>query len=164
IDALLNISQLDAGAVHLDVTPVHLGQLLSGLRDEFEPTAKLKGVDLRIVGTSAWVLSDAGYLRRILQNLIGNAVRYTQDGKVLVGVRPRAGEVRVDVADTGPGISEEDQERIFKEFERLSPRTSDGLGLGLAIVERACAQLGHPLGLVSEVGKGTRFFVSLNRA
>jgi signal transduction histidine kinase/ActR/RegA family two-component response regulator len=165
IDALLNISKLDSGAVQLDITSVSLGPILDGLRDAFEPAARLKGIDLTIRASDAIVRSDPSFLRRILQNLIGNAVRYTETGRVLVGVRPRGNRLRVEVWDTGPGIAEDDQERIFREFERLSPksRTDEGLGLGLAIVERACAQLGHPLGVDSILGRGTRFFVSLDR-
>jgi len=168
IDALLNISKLDAGAVSLDVTTVSLGPILRALRHEFEPAAKMKGLDLRILPSAAQVTSDPSFLRRILRNLIANAVRYTQTGRVLVGTRRQGGSVRVEVWDTGPGIAEADQERIFREFEQLAPsgQADDGrgLGLGLAIVERACARLGHPLGLHSIVGRGTRFFVTLERA
>lgn len=166
IDALLDISKLDSGTLSLDVTSVSLGDLLTALRDEFAPIAALKGIDLRIVPTSAVVTSDPGFLRRILQNLIGNAIRYTETGKVVVGVRRDGPGVRVEVWDTGPGIAEADQERIFREFERLDRRASasEGLGLGLAIVERACALLGHPLALWSRVGQGTGFFFTLTRA
>lgn len=166
IDALLNISKLDSGTVHLDITSVSLRQILAALRDEFEPIARLKGIELRVRVADVCVKSDPSFLRRILQNLIGNAVRYTEKGRVVVGVRRRGGSVRVEVWDTGPGISEADQDRIFLEFERLAPEASspDGLGLGLAIVERACAQLGHPLGVDSVVGRGSRFFVTLDLA
>lgn len=166
IDALLNISKLDAGTVSLDITSVALGPILSDLRDEFAPVAALKGLDLQIVPTTAHVTSDPGFVRRIIQNLIGNAVRYTDSGKVLVGARRRGKTVRIEVHDTGPGIAEEDQDRIFREFERLSSGkdSAQGLGLGLAIVERACAQLGHPLRMTSTLGKGTRFEVSMERA
>ncbi len=168
IDALLNISKLDAGALSLDVTTVSLGSILTALRDEFEPAARLKGLDLRIQHTDAQVTSDPSFLRRILQNLIGNAVRYTETGRILVGTRRHGAALRVEVWDTGPGIAEQDQDRIFREFEQLNPGDGTGegggLGLGLAIVERACARLGHPLGLHSVVGQGTRFFVTLERA
>jgi len=164
IDALLDISKLDSGSISLDVTTVSLGDLLAKLRDEFAPIAALKGLDLRVVATSASVTSDPGFLRRILQNLIANAVRYTTSGKVLIGVRRSGAMARVEVWDTGPGIPEADQDRIFAEFERLDARASasEGLGLGLAIVERACARLGHPMGLRSDLGRGTGFFVALN--
>jgi len=103
------------------------------------------------------VISDAAYLRRILQNLIGNAIRYTTKGRVLVGTRRRGGMLQVEVWDTGPGLPEAEQENIFKEFHRLDAPApaSEGMGLGLAIVERACALLGHPLGLSSRMGRGT---------
>jgi two-component system, sensor histidine kinase len=116
-----------------------------------------------VVPCSATVESDPAYLRRILQNLIGNAIRYTATGRVLVGARRRGGVVRLEVWDTGPGIPEDAQNDIFKEFHRLNARASasEGMGLGLAIVERACALLGHPLGLQSEVGRGTCFMLQL---
>ncbi len=107
--------------------------------------------------------SDATYLRRILQNLIGNAIRYTETGRVLVGVRHLPGAVRVEVIDTGPGIPQAEQAAIFREFHRLNARASasEGMGLGLAIVERACALLGHPLALQSALGRGSRFQVTV---
>lgn len=162
IDALLNISKLDAGAANLDVTTVSLGKVLGKLQDEFSPAAALKGIDLRVVPTSANVVSDPSYLRQILQNLIGNAVRYTDHGRVLVGVRRKGKFARLEVRDTGPGIAQKDQDRIFHEFERLgrTDASGEGLGLGLAIVDRACGQLGHPLELTSAPGAGTCFSVS----
>lgn len=166
IDALLEISKLDSGAASIDITAVPVAKLMLGLRDEFAPLARLKGLDLRVVPVSGSVTSDPGFLRRILQNLIANAIRYTDRGKVLVGARSQGKALRFEVWDTGPGIAEADQERIFREFERLDSHTSatEGLGLGLAIVERACEQLKHPLGIQSEVGRGTRFFFSAPRA
>jgi CheY-like chemotaxis protein len=109
------------------------------------------------------VQSDPSYLRRILQNLIGNAIRYTGSGRVLVGARLRGGMLRVEVWDTGPGIPEAEQGNIFKEFHRLNApaSASEGMGLGLAIVERACALLGHPLGLSSRMGRGTCFVIQV---
>ena len=163
LGALLDISKLESGLAAVDITAVRLDRLLRQLHDEFAPMAAAKGISLRIVPCTALVESDASYLRRILQNLIGNALRYTETGKVLVGARRRRGGVRLEVWDTGPGIPEEEQDNIFKEFHRLNAHASasEGMGLGLAIVERACALLGHPLGLWSEPGKGTRFFVSV---
>ena len=162
IDALLNISKLDAGSVNLDITAVPLGKILDSLRNEFLPVARLKGIDLSVVHSSFVVQSDPGLVRQILQNLIGNAVRYTSEGRVLVGARKKGKFVRLEVWDTGPGIAEADQERIFNEFERLDKAraSSEGLGLGLAIVDRACGQLGHPLELKSILGQGTMFSVS----
>ncbi len=163
LDALLDISKLESGQAAVDVTLLRLDQLLGQLRDEFGPLATQKGLVLRIVPCSVVVSSDASYLRRILQNLIANAVRYTATGKVLVGVRRLGDRVRVEVWDTGPGIPEHEQINVFKEFHRLNARASasEGMGLGLAIVERACALLDHALGLQSVPGRGTRFSVTL---
>jgi CheY-like chemotaxis protein len=136
------------------------------LRDEFAPHAALKGLDFRVIHTDAVVYSNPLFLSRILQNLIANALRYTDKGRVLVGVRRNGGTYRLEVWDTGPGIAEEHQDVIFQEFHRLDATKSatEGLGLGLAIVERACHRLGHSLGLWSELGKGTGFFVNLEPA
>lgn len=166
LGALLDISKLESGRAAVSVGPVRLDLLLGQLNDEFGAIAAAKGLRLRVVASRAMVLSDPAYLRRILQNLIGNAIRYTDRGRVLVGVRRRGGTVRIEVRDTGPGIPEEEQDNIFKEFHRLNARASasEGMGLGLAIVERACALLGHPLGLTSEIGRGTCFMVQVPRA
>lgn len=165
IDALLDISKLDSGRETFDIRNVSLNDILGPLTEEFGPLAKQKGLKLNVVPCSAVVRSDPSYLRRILQNLIGNAIRYTDKGRVLVGARQMGRAVRMEVWDTGRGIAEEDQELIFQEFQRLDKRASasEGLGLGLAIVERACARLGHPLGLWSTPGKGSGFFVNLQR-
>ncbi|MEN9411559.1 MAG: hypothetical protein RL216_3533 [Pseudomonadota bacterium] len=163
LGALLDISKLESGRAAVSVGPVPLARLLAQLNDEFGAIAAAKGLRLTVVPSRVTVQSDPAYLRRILQNLIGNAIRYTDRGRVLVGVRRRGGMVRIEVRDTGPGIPEEEQDNIFKEFHRLNARASasEGMGLGLAIVERACALLGHPLGLTSEIGRGTCFMVQV---
>ncbi|MEH6775241.1 MAG: PAS-domain containing protein, partial [Cereibacter changlensis] len=119
LGALLDISKLESGRAAVSVGPVRLDRLMTQLRDEFAPLAAAKGLRLELLPSSAVVLSDPTYLRRILQNLIGNAIRYTTTGRVLVGARPKRGMVRLEVWDTGPGIPEADQENIFKEFHRL---------------------------------------------
>jgi hypothetical protein len=163
LDALLDISKLESGKAAVSVGAVRLERLLRTLSEEFAPVAAAKGLRLRVVPCSAVVDSDPAYLRRILQNLIGNAIRYTEQGSVLVGARRRGRAVWLEVRDTGPGIPQEAQKDIFKEFHRLNARASasEGMGLGLAIVERACALLNHPLRLHSEVGRGTRFMLEV---
>lgn len=163
LHALLDISKLELGHASMDVGPVALGPVLAQLHDQFALQAQAKGLRLDIVPTGLVVSSDRTYLKRVLQNLIGNAVRYTGTGRVLVGVRRRGGAAVVEVWDTGPGIAEEDMQTIFREFSRLNARASasEGMGLGLAIVERACAILGHPLDLASEPGRFTRFSVGV---
>lgn len=166
LGALLDISKLESGRAAVSIQPVRLDRLMAQLSDEFAPIAAARGLRLTVLPSSAVVASDPTYLRRILQNLIGNAIRYTAKGRVLVGARMTAGMVRLEVWDTGPGIAEADQEAIFKEFPRLDAPASpaEGMGLGLAIVERACGLLGHPLGLRSEIGRGTCFMLQVPRA
>ena len=163
IDALLDISKLDSDALSFDIRPVALHEVLAPLRDEMEVLAARKGLALTMVDSTLTVQTDPAYLRRIVQNLMSNAIRYTQTGRVLVGVRRNGGSARIEVWDTGPGIAEKDQSAIFEEFRRLDSRASasEGLGLGLAIVERACARLGHPLGMWSEVGRGSCFMLGV---
>ncbi len=166
LEALLDISKLETAEYAFDVEPVDLGKLLRKLGDEFAPLAAQKGLGFRVVPGVATIETDPGYFRRIVQNLIANAIRHTASGRVLVGTRRRGQMVRVEIRDTGPGIPEDQQEEIFKEFHQLKSRASasEGLGLGLAIVERACARLGHPLGLVSIPGRGSCFSVTAQRA
>lgn len=162
ISALLDISKLDAEKAVFDIQSIKLSQIFEPLRNEMTPLAQGKGIDLRVIDSSATVLSDPGYLRRIVQNLLSNAIRYTSEGKILVGVRRVAGALRLEVWDTGIGIAQSDQATIFKEFERLSPTRADlGLGLGLAIVERACKGLGHTISVCSTPGKGSCFSVEI---
>jgi CheY-like chemotaxis protein/two-component sensor histidine kinase len=162
ISALLDISKLDSGKAVFDVRPLRLSSIFVPLRNELIPLAEQKGIDLTIMECGMTVESDPGYLRRIVQNLLTNAIRYTDSGRVLVGVRRTGAAARIEVWDTGRGIAQKDQQTIFKEFERLSPDNSDtGLGLGLSIVERACKGLDHPLSLWSEPGVGSCFALNV---
>lgn len=168
LKTLLDISKLDAGVVTTEVRPVALDDLLGSLGSDFAPIVAQKGLRFRIRPSGLHVASDPQLLRRILQNLISNAVRYTAAGGVLVGVRRAgAGSVRIDVVDTGVGIPADEQEAVFEEFRRGSARTADGqtgLGLGLAIVRRMADALGHGLRLRSVAGRGTVFSVTLPTA
>ncbi len=163
IDALMDISKLDLGIADYQLVPIRVDNVLSSLISEFAGTAAEKGIALRAVPTSLTVISDPTYLRRILQNLVANALRYSNGEKVLVGARRRGKSVRIDVIDQGPGISETDKRLIFQEFKQLpgNAASGEGLGLGLAIVERACKLLGHDLTLESRLGTGSRFSVGL---
>lgn len=166
LGALLDISRLEGGGSEVEISPVSLGLLLEQLTEEFAPLAAAKGLSLTIRRCPRVVMSDATYLRRILQNLISNAIRYTAQGRILVGPRRIPGGVRLEVHDTGPGIPPEEQAAIFREFHRVSATASaaEGLGLGLAIVERACVLLQHRLDLRSVPGRGTCFSVDLTDA
>lgn len=166
IAALLDISKLDSGKVAVNITDVSLGRLLSQLKDEFDPIARKKGLKLVFVPTDVVVRGDTAFLRRIVQNLVSNAIRYTDFGGVLVGLRHHKDTVSLEVWDTGLGIPEDQQERIFDEFHRLNTSNTrvSGMGLGLAIVDRACRLLEYPLQLQSTLHKGSKFTITLPRS
>ena len=167
LNSLLDISKLDAGVVQANVQPLDLGAMLQRLNNEYQPVARATGNGLRVRPRCVTVLSDAAMLQRILANLISNALRYTKNGRVLVGVRQKGDAIRIDVIDTGPGIPKESREDIFLEFHQLSNPERDrrhGLGLGLAIVRRLADLLSHHIELSSVIGRGSRFSVLLPRA
>ncbi|MDX2264828.1 MAG: PAS domain-containing hybrid sensor histidine kinase/response regulator [Hyphomicrobiales bacterium] len=165
LNALLDISRLDSGVMKPEVTAFPIGPLLQQMRLEFEPLANERGLRLHVVPSSLHVRSDRKLLRRLLQNLLANAVKYTVSGRVIVGCRRRGGSVRIEVHDTGPGIPRQKQALIFKEFQRLdNPRSVRGLGLGLSIVERIGRLLDHPIALSSKLGSGSSFMVTLPAA
>jgi signal transduction histidine kinase/ActR/RegA family two-component response regulator len=164
LNSLLDISKLDAGVVRPEIGLVNLAGLLERLNDEHRPIARLTGNRLRVRPAQAVVLSDAAMLQRILANLVSNALRYTGDGRVLVGARRRGRFVRIEVYDNGPGIPADALEDIFLEFHQLGNPERDrrkGLGLGLAIVRRLAGLLGHSVEVRSNVGHGSRFSVTL---
>ena len=163
IGAVLDISRLDTGALRPEVSTFRLNDVLASLSVEFAPVGKEKGLDLRILPTSVVVRSDRQLLRRLLRNLISNAVKYTSRGRVLVGCRRRGEDVVVSVYDTGLGIDPSQHRRVFEEFQRLNIGVSEprGLGLGLSIVERISRVLDHEISLASTPGQGSCFSVRL---
>lgn len=163
LKALLNLSRLEAGGVRPAVRTLSVDALFDDIRREFTPLAVQKGLRLCVISSRQWVLSDADLLRSLLQNLVGNAIRYTDTGGILVGVRKVGEMLRIDVLDTGRGIAEDQQEAIFTEFTRLPGQGGDepGVGLGLAIVRRVARLLEHPLSLRSTTGQGSCFSVTV---
>ncbi|HRE35023.1 MAG TPA: ATP-binding protein, partial [Sphingopyxis terrae] len=159
--SLLDISRLDAGGVTPEPAAIALAPFLGDLAETFRPMAEAKGLRLRIGAMPGTVESDAGLLRSVMQNFIGNAVRYTARGGVLVGVRRRGGDWRIDVIDTGVGIAEAQIEDIFSEFVRLGEVEVEGLGLGLALVRRIVRLLGGRIEVRSAPGRGSRFSLYL---
>ena len=157
IRVLLEISKLDSGGVVPVPEPVSLGQLFEDVTREFALQAQAKGLRLRMVRTDAWVMADRALLTAVVRNLMSNAVRYTQTGGLLIGVRRRANAVLICIHDTGRGIAPADIERIFGEFERGASTDREGLGLGLAIVRRAARLLGVEIETTSTLGRGSRF-------
>ncbi len=161
--SLLDISRLDAGVVTPEVAPVPLRAILERLTHEAQPLAAAKGLQLRTHCANAIVRSDPLLLERILRNLLSNAIRYTDHGRVVLGCRRRGPQLEIQIWDTGSGIAEAQQQRIFQEFVQLSPPSPDrqGIGLGLAIVKRLTTLLDHPLRLRSRPGRGSMFGVTV---
>ena len=160
--AVLDISRLDSQRIEFHRKPVNLGELLRRLAIEYAPVAEAKGLALSFAPTTAIADSDPTFLRRIAQNLVSNAIKYTETGRVLVGARRRGTRVWLEFYDTGIGIPAADRSRIFDEFQRVGREgTAPGMGLGLSIVRRACAKLDHPITVDSAPGRGTVFRVSL---
>ena len=162
LKALLNLSRLEAGGVRPTVGALSVEALFADIRREFTPLAVEKGLRLSVISSGRWVLSDADLLRSLLQNLVGNAIRYTDKGRILVGARTIGETLRIDILDTGRGIAEDQREAIFTEFTRLPGQGGDepGVGLGLAIVQRVASLLDHPLALRSSPGRGSAFSVT----
>lgn len=161
LDRLLDISSYDAGALRAEPFDFPIADLLVQLNAEFSAMARERGLVLRVVDCQLAVRSDPHYLRRILQNLLSNALRYTPRGRILLGCRRRGDDLRIEVWDTGIGIAAADQKRIFEEFQRLAAGSEKGLGLGLAIVDRVSRLLGHPVDVCSRPGQGSCFAVTI---
>lgn len=160
LKSILDISKLEAGVITPARRPVPLDELFTSLSVDIEPLARKKNLSLTWRRTDLSVLSDPMMLRRILQNLMANAVQYTQHGGIRLLARRRGSNVRIEVWDTGPGIAPDDREMIFEEFQRgpAADRAAiGGFGLGLSIVQRMAEALGHPIDLCSRLGHGTRF-------
>ena len=161
--ALLDISRLDTGAMKPEMSDFRIDELLHRLEVEFAPLAREKGLALRFAPSTQAVHSDRRLLRRLLQNLISNAIKYTPSGGVLVGCRRRGSLLRIEVYDTGIGIPHAKRRAVFKEFHRLDhgARVARGVGLGLSIVERIARVLDCEVVLKSKFGRGSRFSVAV---
>ncbi|MBE7424109.1 MAG: hybrid sensor histidine kinase/response regulator [Zoogloeaceae bacterium] len=161
-NSLLDLSRLASGLVKPDLASLSVSELLRELESMFGAAARDKGLELRLRACRGRVRSDPQLLRQILQNLVANAVRYSERGGVLVGCRRRGATLSIEVWDTGPGIAKEALDSIFVEFVRLGQQGREGdrgLGIGLAIVREACHVLGHALAARSRPGRGSCFAV-----
>ncbi len=158
-DSLFDLGRLDAGGVQVNIQPVDVASLLADLELQYRPLADARGLLLRLRARPGYVVSDPILLRRVLGNLISNAIKYTCEGGVLVAARSTRAGVRFEVWDTGTGIAPEHLNRIFDEFYKVPGHagTEDGFGLGLSIISRLAAILGHPLSLASREGRGSVF-------
>lgn len=164
LTGLFDMSRLEAGGLVPQPREFPLAEVLEPLASEFRALAAERGLQFDCVPTAAWVRSDPQLLRRVLQNFLANAVRYTASGGVLLGVRRAGDALRIEVHDTGPGIQPAQQAAIFEEFRRGDGAAGQGLGLGLAIADRIAQLLQAPLTLRSRVGHGTVFALAVPRA
>ena len=164
---LLDVTKMDSGAVEVRPQPVKVRDLFARLRLTFEPGAFEKGLALSFYGEQHIAHADPVHLERILRNLVSNAIRYTEDGGVVVACRSRAGRLLFQVWDSGLGLAEDQLPRIFEEFYQVDPQRPveahqrKGLGLGLSIVKRLSALMGTEVTVQSRVGRGTVFSFSL---
>ncbi len=163
LSTLLDISKLDAGVLETHVIDFCIQDVLKQLSAEFTVIAENQNLTLKTVPCYQTVHSDSQLLRRVIQNFLSNAIRYTTSGKILMGCRRLKGFLRIEVWDTGPGISESDTTLIFEEFKRLPHHGHEkkGLGLGLAIVDRVSHILDHPIKVTSALGKGSVFSITV---
>ena len=161
--SLLDLSRLDAGAVLAHKRPFEAEGLVATLFKEFSAEAEAKGVSLRRAGRFPCVDTDPVLLEGVLRNLLGNAIKFTDRGAILIAGRPRANTLGIEIWDTGCGIAADQTERIFDEFERLGSN-KPGFGLGLPIVRQMCLLIGAEVSVCSRQGRGSRFAVQLPRA
>ena len=164
LGTLVDISKLDAGVIKADIAPFAVSELLETLAAEYHQIAGSEGLRLDFVPCSALVRSDIQLLARILRNLLSNAIRYTCEGRILLGCRRHRQSLSIEVWDTGMGIAEDKLVEIFQEFKRgdVSQRKQDrGLGLGLAIVDKIAGMLGHRIRVSSTPGKGSMFAIEV---
>ncbi|MGL5402986.1 MAG: ATP-binding protein, partial [Acinetobacter sp.] len=167
LSALLDIARLEGGTIQPKRQAYSLHDLLSDLELQFKSIAAQRNIQLSVHDTQFWVDTDPQWMRRIIQNFVSNALRYTAQGRVVVGVlrsAQRPNHIRIGVWDTGPGINEQQRVKLFQEFERCghtSPWGEQGLGLGLAIVQRMTSLLDFPVHVYSELGKGSCFMIEV---
>jgi signal transduction histidine kinase len=164
LDTLLDYSRLEGKVYRVERRPVYSAEVIRRVAEDFAETARSRHLELRTRMGDCWLMTDPALLHRILLNLVSNAVRYTQKGGVLVACRTTASHAHIEVWDTGPGIPDDAQQAVFDELVQLENPERDaakGLGLGLAIVRRTADLLHHPLQLCSEVGRGSRFRITI---
>jgi signal transduction histidine kinase/ActR/RegA family two-component response regulator len=164
LNALLDISTLEAGTVEPRLADFAIQPMLTRLAQEFEAQAAAKGLDFRMVPSTAVVRSDSVLLERMVRNLLNNALRYTPRGGILLGCRRASGRMTLSVVDTGIGIPAEKQQAVFEDFFQIGNPERDrsqGLGLGLPIVARMARLLDHPISVRSVPGRGSAFSISV---
>jgi two-component system, chemotaxis family, CheB/CheR fusion protein len=164
LNTLLDLNQIEAGTVRTEMVDFPIADLFDRLKDEFAFHAQSQGLDLRVVRCGLSIHSDPHLLEQMIRNLLSNALKYTEHGKVLLGCRRRGGILAIEVCDTGVGIPNEELRAIFEEYHQIdnaARERSRGLGLGLSIVQRLGSMLGHPVHVRSRPGKGSVFTIDV---
>jgi two-component system CheB/CheR fusion protein len=167
LNALLDINQIEAGVVRPEITTVRVNDILGRMRDEFSYHAQAKGLVLRVMPCTMQIVSDPRLLEQIIRNLLSNALKYTKQGKVLLGCRRFGRSLRLEIWDTGIGIPEAELQTIFDEYHQIDNAARErtlGLGLGLSIVQRLADLLGHRVRVASRQGKGSVFAIEADIA
>ncbi len=164
LNTRLDMDQIDSGTIKVEIREFKINDLLGQLRDEFTYHADARGLGFHVVSCGLFVRSDPRLLERIVRNLLSNALRYTQRGKILLGCRRRGDALSIEVWDTGVGIPDEELPKIFDEYHQIDNPAREralGLGLGLAVVQRLGKLLGHRIRVQSRVGKGSVFSIEV---
>ena len=164
LNTLLDMDQIDTGTIKVEIRDFRINDLLGRLRDEFTYHADARGLTFHVVSCGLSVRSDPRLLERIVRNLLSNALKYTERGKILLGCRRRGGALSIEVWDTGVGIPDEELLKIFEEYHQIDNPAREralGLGLGLAVVQRLGKSLGHRIRVHSRVGKGSVFSIEV---
>lgn len=173
VNDLLDVSRIEGGRVSLELKPIPLSKVIKETIEIYDPQAKAKNLTLintvDLLETELFVLADDMKIRDVLNNLVSNAIKYTPEGSVTISVEPRGSVIRINVTDTGMGISPEDQEKLFQKFSRVGTSfkqmaTIEGTGLGLYIGKQFAEMMNGQIGLTSQVGKGSTFWFELPKA
>lgn len=167
LDTMLDINQIQAGIITYELENIPVAEILSNLFNEFSYHAHAKALELRMARSSAVIRTDRRLFEQMIRNLLSNAIRYTDTGRILIGCRRRNGRLRIEIWDTGIGISERELPKVFGEYHKVGTGnrvSSGGVGLGLSIVQRLAGLLGHSIHVRSWPSRGSMFSIEVDLA